>query len=101
MHPNGKAMILQAIRHSADFIYILHYLAEHSSLANDLPCIRTCILSLAGKESDSYAKECEFVAMLPLEELGGMLITFRSRRVVAHAEVIAFRRGVVYAKNYS
>ena len=75
-------MIVNAVRHCKDFVYNLLYFAEHSPTDSELPYLRNCILSLPDSVRAKYAKECEFVSSLSLNDMRKVTIPYPSRDVV-------------------
>lgn len=91
MHHATKQKILNMFRLWKDLVYNMSYFADHSPTCSELSCLRNSVLSLPTEVRAKFAKECEFVDRLPLDQLNRMLIPYPPTKGIVSTDVIVGR----------
>ena len=91
MHHETKQKIWNMFRLCKDFVYNLSYFTDHSPTSDELSYLRNSVLSLPTEVRAKFARECEFVGRLPLEQLNRILIPYPSCNCIASTDVVVGR----------
>lgn len=99
MHHVTRQKLWNMFRQGKDFIYNLSYFTDHSPASSELAYIRNCVLSLPSAMRANFAKECEFVANLPLDQLHRMLIPYSPRGITPDDVAVGRNKGMPFVEH--